>query len=214
LSRYLLLLGLALGLIGCDLLRPKNVQQEQNRFRFDWIQGRNVPLKVRGSFVERFARNVELLEVKLQDEAVQRAVRESNSATQGIPFSEIQDLDQRWQSPEATDEFVASLLDMPCGRSLIQFQRRHPEFVEIFVTNSKGMNVCQTNRTSDYYQADEKWWTRAFNSGKASHGELEHDESVDTLAVAMYVPVRDTDTGAIIGVSKALMQRGKVSAEK
>ena len=38
-------------------------------------------------------------------------------------------------------------------------------FVEIFVTNKYGVNIAQSQRTSDYYQADEEWWQEAKKNG-------------------------------------------------
>ena len=70
-----------------------------------------------------------------------------------------------------------------------------------------GLNAGQTNKTTDYYQADEDWWIGAYNSGKgkASHGTIEFDESAQTEAISLYIPVMDGINNKAIGVIKAVV---------
>ena len=63
-----------------------------------------------------------------------------------------------------------------------------------------------TNKTSDYYQADEAWWTETYANGlgKSLFGAIEYDESALAEAIPIYVPITDPDTGSAIGVMKAV----------
>ncbi len=71
------------------------------------------------------------------------------------------------------------------------------------------MNVCQTNKITDYYQADEGWWQETFAMGKACRAAPEFDESAKVFALPLYVPVRDPTSGKIIGVAKAVVTEGR-----
>ena len=66
--------------------------------------------------------------------------------------------------------------------------------------------MAESNKTSDYLQADESWWTKAFagGSGDTHHGAIEYDESARSEAISLYVPVIDPDTRQAIGVIKAV----------
>ena len=36
------------------------------------------------------------------------------------------------------------------------------------LTDAKGAVIAATNKTSDYFQADERWWEEAYNNGKGA----------------------------------------------
>ena len=88
----------------------------------------------------------------------------------------------------------------------MDFQEAHDGFPEIFVTDRHGLIVAQTNKTSDYNQADEDWWTRTFGdgAGQTHHGPIEYDESAQAEAISIYVPVVDPGSKKTIGVMKAV----------
>ena len=98
---------------------------------------------------------------------------------------------------------------------LVEFQKEHPEFYEIFVTDKLGLNAAQTNETSDFYQADEDWWIGAYNGGEGReyHGILEFDESAQTEGISIYIPVHDPDTNEVIGISKAVLSVDAIKSE-
>lgn len=134
-------------------------------------------------------------------------VRKVNEEHQDISMNEILQLDRRWVDAEGVDEFIKPFLENEVAIKLREFQAEHMEFSEIFVTDIQGLNVGQTNKTTDYYQADEDWWMGTYNEGKGKsyHGQIEFDESSQTEAISLYVPIIDPTTGKIIGVAKAVM---------
>jgi len=73
--------------------------------------------------------------------------------------------------------------------------------VEVFVTDSEGVAVAESNRTSDLMQADEDWWqaTWAGGSGAVFIGDVEYDESSKAWGMDIGVPVREPG-GKAIGV--------------
>lgn len=73
---------------------------------------------------------------------------------------------------------------------------------EAFITNAYGVNVAQTGKTTDYYQADEEWWQKAKSDGFFVV-EVEYDESAGAWTMPFAVRVDDRD-GKFLGVIKAV----------
>ena len=147
-----------------------------------------------------------VLENLASDTILVKAVSEANVKSKNLTEAEIADLDQKWTKSIANDPWISGFLTNQVAGSLSSFQEKNPGFVEIFVTDGRGLNVGQTNKTSDYYQADEDWWVQAFNNGagKTYHGMLEYDESAKSESIPIYAPVKD-ENGKAIGVMKAVL---------
>ena len=77
-----------------------------------------------------------------------------------------------------------------------------PCLAEIFVTNRFGVNVAQTNKTTDYYQADEEWWQTAKKDGLFV-SDVNYDESSGTFSTEIAVRIDDAN-GNFAGVIKAV----------
>lgn len=121
-----------------------------------------------------------------------------------LPEARYQAIDQNMQKMRDTYN-VQLLLYNACAVKLKQFQAEHPAFVEIFVTDLSGMNVCQTNMTTDFYQADEKWWQVAYHNGlgKVCYGEIEYDDSASEVVAPIYMPIYEHKK--LVGIAKALV---------
>lgn len=141
-----------------------------------------------------------------QDPQIIRLVRQANKENQNLSDSEISRLDQRWQQTEGIDDFIKPFITNDTALFLVTFQEKNDVFSEIFITDKKGLIIGETNKTSDYYQADEEWWVQTFDEGKGREffGEIEYDESSRSEAIPIYVPVLDPDSGEVIGVIKAV----------
>ena len=113
------------------------------------------------------------------------------------------------------DEFIKPFLINEVAVKLREFQEENAGFYEIFVTDMYGLNVGQTNKTTDYYQADEDWWIGAYNmgEGRSYHGQIEFDESAQTEAISLYVPIIDPITDEVIGVVKVVMNITAIKIE-
>jgi GAF domain-containing protein/HAMP domain-containing protein len=115
-------------------------------------------------------------------------------------------LDQQWLMADEDSTFVQSVLDPKSNSLTLQLENyaeAFPNHVEIFVTDRYGGLLASTNRTSDYYQADEAWWQAAYNDGKGALyiSQPEYDESAGLIALVIAAP--------IMSVSEA---RGDVSS--
>ena len=74
-------------------------------------------------------------------------------------------------------------------------------FTEIFVMDNKGLNVGQSDVTSDYWQGDEAKWQKTFLVGpKAIHiSDVKKDESTQTYQSQLSLPVVDPANNQVIG---------------
>ena len=147
-----------------------------------------------------------LLKSLAQDPVVIENVRIFNKKNSQISHSEILIADEKWMAIRGIDDFIKSLLTNQCSQRLIDFQEVHDEFPEIFVTDAKGLIVGETNKTSDYYQADEQWWLEAYKGGKGRtfYGEIEYDESAMAESIPIYMPIMESGNQEVIGVIKAV----------
>lgn len=160
-------------------------------------------------------RKIDVIKSEIQQDIVLEAVRESNSSHKNTQPSEIQALDAEWRNTEGTAGMISEFLTNPCAIHLQEIQKREQGFSEIFVTNKYGLNVCQTNKTSDFYQADEDWWLEGFATGKGREffGVIEYDDSAHSEAISIYVPVMNLTSGHAIGVTKAVVALDQIKAE-
>lgn len=141
-----------------------------------------------------------------ESDIVINGVRESNLLNRDLTLSEIKKRDDEWKNADGVNEFIKPFITNRVAQYLIDFQYIHDGFPEIFIADARGLIVAETNKTSDYYQADEDWWVTAYNGGegKVHFGDIEYDESALSESIAIYVPVIDPETGKAIGVIKAL----------
>ena len=67
--------------------------------------------------------------------------------------------------------------------------------------DNKGLNVGQSNITSDYWQGDEAKWQDTFMQGANSiHiSEVEEDETTQTYQSQLSLPVIDPSSQSVIG---------------
>ena len=67
--------------------------------------------------------------------------------------------------------------------------------------DGKGLNVGQSDVTSDYWQGDEDKWQKTFLAGAgAVHvSEVEFDESSQTYQSQFSMPIVDPATSTVIG---------------
>ena len=138
----------------------------------------------------------------------ERADQVSNSyiGSQDDILASISALDASWRTDPDGSSLIRDVVEGPLANELREFQEISPEHVELFVTDLYGANIAATNRTSDYYQADEDWWQTAYNGGKGSAyiGQPEFDASSQTFALIMAVPLfRETE---LVGILRSTLE--------
>ena len=136
--------------------------------------------------------------------AVIDSVRAQNEQTAALSEAEIVELDQQWRAETGASD--RPLIDKTLANPLSAYlQKVKGEggglFTEIFVMDGKGLNVGQSDVTSDYWQGDEDKWQKTFLAGAgAVHvSEVEFDESSQTYQSQFSMPIVDPATSTVIG---------------
>ncbi len=97
---------------------------------------------------------------------------------------------------------IDDLLGRPASKRLMQIKADGAGiFTEIFVMDNKGLNVAQSDVTSDYWQGDEAKWKKTYQAGPDSVfiDEVEFDESTQTYQSQVSLPITDPESGEAIG---------------
>ena len=156
-----------------------------------------------------FNEQIGLLTALSLNEVLEQGAEAANQAYTGDTATiqaELDAKDVQWRSADAADNnsdpLVHERLTNQVALELNEFQEEFPNHVEVFVTDLYGGQAGTTNRTSDYYQADEGWWQAAYNNGKGALyiSEPEFDESAGVLSVLIALPLRNDETGKIVGI--------------
>ncbi|MDM8567871.1 PDC sensor domain-containing protein [Candidatus Halobeggiatoa sp. HSG11] len=140
-----------------------------------------------------------------------KAVKEQNA--KNVSLDNIKKIDQEWTSTNDLTPFKESLQTSLEGKFLKRkITNNESIYNEAFLTDNQGANVAAYPATSDYWQGDETKWSESFNTGKVYIGPVEFDESTNTNAVQISVPV--IDEGKTIGVLVFGVRLSFVEAEE
>ncbi len=162
--------------------------------------------------------HVEAMQAFTPDSAMQAAIAAQNATYSGgteAILAELTKLDEQWIATSDDDALIQKrvpseqaeeLGDESLATELAQITEIIPGFSEVFVTDRYGGLVAASERTSDYYQADEDWWQAAYNNGQGTVyiSEPELDESAGTIGVSMAVPVFDQGN-EVVGILRATL---------
>ena len=139
----------------------------------------------------------------LSDPLVAKEIVAQNGRTSGLSDDAIIKLDKQWRAE--TDASSKPLIDATLANALSEFLRGVKEssaglYTEIFVMDAKGLNVGQSDVTSDYWQGDEAKWQKTFSMGAgAIHvGDIEMDESTQQFQAQVSQSIVDA-SGKVIG---------------
>jgi len=145
--------------------------------------------------------DVEWLESAFQEPATLAALAEAG--TEMTP-EQRKELDDAWPTMDPNAEPMAKVLTNAVSGRLQSLMGRHPWPREILLTDRFGQLVAATGRTSDFYQADEEWWQRAYRGGQGRLyvPPVGYDKSSDVWSVDLCIPV--IRQGQVLGVCKVV----------
>ncbi|MBB5662662.1 hypothetical protein GGE68_000834 [Rhizobium leguminosarum] len=139
----------------------------------------------------------------LNDPVIIEAIKAQNAANANLGQADIDALDKKWRAE--VDGSDHSMIDGVLGNALSKFLQEkkaasNGKIAEIFVMDAKGLNVGQSDPTSDYWQGDEGKFQKSFGAGKDAVfvDEIEKDESTQALQSQASVTISD-DKGTPIG---------------
>jgi hypothetical protein len=132
------------------------------------------------------------------------AVKAQNGKNAGLSQADIDALDKKWraQTGASSKPMINELLGRPASKKLVEYRNGGEGlFTEIFVMDNKGLNVAQSDVTSDYWQGDEAKWQKTFLAGPDGMfiDEVEFDESTQTYQAQVSISIVDPDSGDAIG---------------
>lgn len=140
----------------------------------------------------------------LADPDLIAAIKAQNLRHAGLDAAAIEALDRQWQSEarRGAGPLVGELMGRPVSAKLRAFkQASGGVVVEIFLMDNKGLNVAQSDVTSDYMQGDEPKWQRTFLAGPNAVfvDDVDFDESSKTFQAQISATAVDPAGGAAIG---------------
>jgi len=122
-----------------------------------------------------------------------------NDLNKDLTSKEIALIDNIWQKSQDTDDFSKQFKTNSIAKELIRFQEIYPEFTEIFISDMRGLVVGMTHSLK--------------KNGQSFHGEFEYDESSQTEAIAVYLPMVNQNNAKVIGVIKVIVTIDSIKAE-
>jgi len=155
---------------------------------------------------------IETIQAYSKDELAKEYISQSNSQFELLPDPDgyIEQIENDWDclgnelTPFMTQLSANKLAgELKSKRDFYNNKYGYPLFAEIFITNRFGANIAQTNKTNDYYQADELWWQQARDNGRFV-SDIDYDISSDTFSTAIAVRI-DNSNGDFSGVIKAVL---------
>jgi hypothetical protein len=155
----------------------------------------------------------------MADPVVVKAIQDQNAKSAAMTQEQIDEADKAWKagaesgtpSPLATE-----ILANPLSTYLKKVKDDSAGLItEIFVMDNKGLNVGQSDLTSDYWQGDEAKWKESYGKGAdAIHiGEIEKDESTQTLQSQLSVSIADPASKEAIGAVTVGVDVDKLTAQ-
>ncbi len=119
---------------------------------------------------------------------------------------EINSIKKIWQQLKGSSPILKGIINNEVAEYLKEYKNREgEEYAEIFITDAKGAMIAATNKTSDYFQADEKWWEEAYNNGRGSVylSDVEYDENAKVFALNFCIPIMNK-SNKVIGIIKVV----------
>ena len=131
------------------------------------------------------------------------AIRAQNSRNAGLSEDQIIALDQQWRAETKTERrpLIDGVLANAVSKYLSDMKDEQRGVVtEVFVMDNRGLNVGQSDVTSDYWQGDEAKWKQTYlvGPGAIMIDGVELDESTQTFQSQLNMAITD-EAGEVIG---------------
>ena len=187
------------------LVAESQVSDEKIKFEFN-----DDGLSTKANF-DDLEDKLRILRALANNEIIQNELARSNAEFDALddPVSLIDQRDSDWtRNSKIITPFMATLMNNEpalVGKAIIEHDAESVvPLTSIMITNAHGVNVIITERTQDYDQSDEQWWSKTkadgayimSGSGSEEHGGLYTAEISSTIT--------DSD-GNFVGIIKAVV---------
>jgi len=119
---------------------------------------------------------------------------------------EIEAIEATWGDlPIEPSGVLWKVLNNSISRRLRLIQKEDPLIAEILVTDRAGVLVAATQKTGDYFQADEDWWKGAWCKGEGCvfTPPVNFDRSAGVWSIDVCIPIRDGKK--VVGIAKVVL---------
>ena len=137
------------------------------------------------------------------DPQVVKAIAAQNAQHASLSQGEIDKLDKTWRAE--TKGSSRPMIDKIMSNALSAHLKKVKNdagglYTEIFVMDNKGLNVGQSDMTSDYWQGDEAKWKKSYGAGPDGvfKDKVEFDESSQAYQAQISVAIKDAG-GKVVG---------------
>lgn len=140
----------------------------------------------------------------LERDIVTMSVLNQNQKYSAITQADIDALDQTWRAETETADqpLISATLSNPLSSYLTRVQAHSLGlYTEIFVMDNKGLNVGQSNISSDYWQGDEAKFQKTFPVGADAVFIDEPELRDDVQAWVVQVNLSVSSEGQAIGAA-------------
>ncbi|TNE33502.1 MAG: hypothetical protein EP348_12785 [Alphaproteobacteria bacterium] len=139
-----------------------------------------------------------------QSDEVVSAIKAQNAANASLDQSGVDAKDKEWRAEiKGGDQ---KLINAVLGNALSGYLKGIKDkseglYTEIFVMDNKGLNVGQSDITSDYWQGDEAKWQKSYGAGPDGVliDEVEFDDSSQTYQSQVSITIVDPGSKKPIG---------------
>lgn len=132
------------------------------------------------------------------------AIKAQNKQHAQLTQGDIDRLDKQWRQETKTSK--RPMIDKTLGNSLSAYLKQVKTdgkgmYTEIFVMDNKGLNVGQSDATSDYWQGDEAKWKKTYLVGPDALfiDKVKYDESTQEFQVQANLSITDPATKKVVG---------------
>ncbi len=152
--------------------------------------------------IRHFAKST--VEEWITNPLVVAAIKKQNQRHADLSQADINALDKKWRAETSRSKrpLIDRVLATKLSRFLAQAKKdQHGIVTEVFVMDNRGLNVGQSDVTSDYWQGDETKWKKTYLVGPGAMivDEVELDESTQTFQSQLSMAITDPATGKVIG---------------
>lgn len=162
------------------------------------------------AIAESFMNEIEDLNIYATRPSWIKAVEEANEGYKGLDdeaiLGQLREKDKIWTDAKDSGDLTKRCLGNEVSYSMQLIARISKDNVKLVITDKFGGLVAASQKTIDFYCADEPWWqkTCALEKGGVYIGRIEMDEISRTWSITIAVPMRSRND-KVIGICKEVI---------
>lgn len=143
---------------------------------------------------------------QMQSDIVVESVKAQNERYGKLSQTEIDKVDAQWKKERESKQqpLIAATLTNPLSSYLTRIQAHSTGvYVELFVMDKNGLNVGQSDISSDYWQGDEAKWQKTFGAKSIQPfiDAPEYDDEIKARKQQMNITIWDKARNEPIGAA-------------